>query len=267
MRLNHTRDRLLRGDTVFGCAMQFYRSTEIPRAFAAAGFDYIFVDLEHGGFDLETAQDIIAASVDAGLTPLVRVSELMYSLIARVLDVGAQGIILPRVECPSTLEEAISWTKYPPEGKRGFGFLAPLLDYERRSVAEIMEHLNQTTLVVVQFETRAAMERCDELLAVKGMDVALVGPTDLSISLGIPGEFEHPLLVDTVLHFIEKCTQHGVVPGIQCRNVAQARFWAQRGIRLVGAGSEQSLLLEKCSEAVKELRSSVTLSGVTTEKR
>jgi 2-keto-3-deoxy-L-rhamnonate aldolase RhmA len=158
MRANHTRDRLLRGETVFGCAMQFYRSTEIPRAFAAAGFNYIFVDLEHGGFDLETAQDIIAASVTAGLTPLVRVSELTYSLIARILDVGAQGIILPRVECLSTLEDAIAWTKYPPEGKRGFGFLAPLLDYERRSVAEIMAHLNQTTLVVVQFETRTAME-------------------------------------------------------------------------------------------------------------
>ena len=267
MRANHTRDRLLQGETVFGCAMQFYRSTEIPRAFAAAGFDYVFVDLEHGGFDLETAQDIIAASVTAGLTPLVRVSELTYSLIARVLDVGAQGIILPRVECPSTLEEAIEWTKYPPQGKRGFGFLAPLLDYERRSVAEIMEHLNQTTLVVVQFETRTAMERCDDLLAVKGMDVALIGPTDLSISLGIPGQFEHPLLVDTVLRFVDQCNQHHVVPGIQCRNVAQARFWAERGIRLVGAGSEQSLLLEKCADVVSELRSSLTLSGVESRKQ
>src|SRR3954469_17408758 len=98
MRANRTKRRLLLGETVFGCALQCYRSSEIPRALAAAGFDWFFIDMEHGGFDLETAQDLVAAGVSAQITPLVRVAELQYSLVARLLDIGAQGIILPRVE-------------------------------------------------------------------------------------------------------------------------------------------------------------------------
>jgi 2-keto-3-deoxy-L-rhamnonate aldolase RhmA len=103
MRANLTRERLAKGETVYGCALQVYRSPEICRAFAAAGFDYVFIDGEHGSFDLETIQDMIKVSLDNGITPIVRVSELLYSLVARMLDAGAQGVILPRVEDPKLL--------------------------------------------------------------------------------------------------------------------------------------------------------------------
>ncbi len=257
MRPNHTKDRLRNGQTVFGSALQHFRSAEVPRLFAAAGFDYVFIDTEHGGFDLETVQDMVAASVRSSITPVVRVGELAYSLVARVLDVGAQGIIFPRVEDPRVLEEAVSWTKFPPAGKRGFGIMAPLLDYEPATFPAIMRHLDDSTLVVVQFETRRALERRAELLAVRGIDVAMIGPSDLSISLGVAGEFEHPILVSAIDEFIEDCRHHQVVPGIQCRSVAQARFWAQRGMRFVGAASELGLLLERSKQAVGELQAAV----------
>jgi 2-keto-3-deoxy-L-rhamnonate aldolase RhmA len=254
MRTNHTLARLGEGKTVFGCALQQYRSAEIPRLFAAAGFDYVFIDMEHGPFDLETVQDMNAASAAAGITPIVRVGELLYSLVARVLDAGAQGIIFPRVESPEALQEALTWTKFPPAGKRGYGVMACMVDYQPAGFAGIVEHLNANTMTVVQFETRAAMERADELLAVPGIDVAMVGPADLSISLGVPGEFDSPVLVDTVLRFMEQCARHGVAPGIQNRSVAQARRWAERGMRFVGAGAEHGLLFERAREAVAELR-------------
>lgn len=95
MRTNHTKDKLLRGETVFGCALQHFRSAEVPRVFAAAGFDYVFLDAEHTGFDLETLHDMVSASAQAGITPLVRPGELLYSLVARALDIGAQGVIFP----------------------------------------------------------------------------------------------------------------------------------------------------------------------------
>src|SRR5207244_7246677 len=98
MRVNQTRERLAKGDVVYGCGLQVYRSAEIPRAFAAAGFDYVFIDMEHGSYNLETVHDMITSSLQAGITPIVRVAELAYSLVARLLDSGAQGIILPRVE-------------------------------------------------------------------------------------------------------------------------------------------------------------------------
>jgi 4-hydroxy-2-oxoheptanedioate aldolase len=254
MRVNKTRERLSKGETVFGCGLQVYRSPEIARTFAAAGFDYVFIDMEHGSFDLETVQDMIKASVDNGITPIVRVCELLYSLCARLLDTGAEGIILPRVEDPAILKEALSWLRFPPVGKRGYGVNPTMIGYEARGFHEIIEHQNRNTLAVVQFESTTAVERADELLSIPGLDIIMVGPADLSISLGVPGQFEHPLLVSTVDGLIEKCNRHGVVPGIQTRSTAMAKFWAERGMRFVGAGAEHGLLLEKSRETVSQLR-------------
>jgi 4-hydroxy-2-oxoheptanedioate aldolase len=254
MRINQTRERLSKGETVLGTSLQVYRSQEIPRTFAAAGFDYLYIDMEHGAFNLETAQDMIKASLEAGITPIVRVCELLYSLCARLLDAGAQGIILPRVEDPALLKEAMSWLRFPPTGRRGYGVNPTMVDYEARSFQEIIEHQNRNTLAVVQFETTKAMERIDDLLAVPGLDVIMVGPADLSISLGIPGQFEHPLLVSTVERLIEKCNRHGVVPGIQVRSVALAKFWVEHGMRFVGTSAEHAMLLEKSRETVSQLR-------------
>src|ERR1051326_385441 len=187
MRVNQTRERLAKGETVFGCGLQCYRSAEIPRAFATAGFDYVFIDMEHGSYDLETVHEMIISANGAGITPIVRVAELLYSLVSRLLDSGAQGIILPRVEAPELLREALSWLRFPPEGKRGYGVNPTMLRYEARSFPEVIEHQNRKTLGVGHFETRTAMERADEMLSLKGVDIAMVGPADLSISLGIPG--------------------------------------------------------------------------------
>jgi len=261
LRNNTTLERIRKGETVLGCALQHYRSPEIARVFAAAGFDYFFIDAEHGGFDVETIQDMISAGAHAGITPLVRVGELHYSLVARFLDVGAQGVILPRVESPTLLQEAISWARFPPEGKRGFGVMAPMIDYEYRSFAEIMAHLNNNTLMVVQFETRSAMEHADELLSIPGVDVAMVGPSDLSVSLGIPGEFDHPKLVGCVLEFMRACNAHHVVPGIHCRNDVLAAQWIERGMRFVGAGSEHNLLFEKARQTATQLRAKAQSSS------
>ena len=261
MRKNWTKERLREGRVVKGLALQQLRSAEIPRLLAAAGFDYLFVDMEHGGFNLETVQDVVAAAGQAGITPLVRVAELRYSLVARTLDVGAQGIIFPRVEDPELLREAISWTRFPPLGSRGFGITPPQLDYQPVGMAEIMAHANAETMNIVQFETGRALESSDELLSVEGVDVAMIGPADLSISLGMPGEFEHPRIVGAIESFIEACEAHGVVPGIHCRTAALAQPWLARGMRLVGSGSEITLLLERAKEVVAELSGGEGVQG------
>jgi 2-dehydro-3-deoxyglucarate aldolase/4-hydroxy-2-oxoheptanedioate aldolase len=254
MRINTTRERLAKGEVVYGCGLQVYRAPEIPRLFAAAGFDYVFIDMEHGSFNLETAHDMIISCKLAGITPIVRVGEVQYTLCARLLDQGAQGIILPRVEDPKVLEEALSWMRFPPLGKRGFGINPTMVDYETRAMPEIIEHQNRETLAVVQFETVRAVEAADELLSLAGLDVVMIGPADLSISLGIPGQFDNPLLVSTVDKVIAKCNAHGVVPGIQTRGVAMGKFWAERGMRFVGVAAEHVFLLEKCKEAIAALR-------------
>ncbi|HTP32298.1 MAG TPA: aldolase/citrate lyase family protein [Candidatus Acidoferrales bacterium] len=254
MRPNLTRERLAKGEIVYGCGLQVYRAPEIVRCFATAGFDYVFIDQEHGSFNLETVHDMIIASKTCGITPIVRVGELQYTLCARLLDQGAQGVILPRVEEPKALEDALSWFRFPPMGKRGFGINPTMIEYESRTMPEIIAHQNRETLAVVQMETVRAVEAADELLSLPGLDVIMVGPADLSVSLGVPGQFDHPKMIETVERIIAACDRHGVVPGIQTRGIAMARTWAERGMRFVGVAAEHVFLLEKCKEALATLR-------------
>jgi 2-keto-3-deoxy-L-rhamnonate aldolase RhmA len=186
MRTNTVKQALKEGKTQFGCNTSMLRSPEVPRILAAAGLDWSYLDSEHGGFDLETLQDLIRAANEAGLCPIVRVADLQYPLVARALDCGAQGVLFPRVESPELLERAISWTRFPPEGVRGYGLQPTHVGYEAVGMPDIIAHSNANTMVVLQIETRTALERIDELLSVPKIDAVMIGPADLSISLGSP---------------------------------------------------------------------------------
>src|ERR1700726_1084671 len=192
MRKNLVKQALAEGKLQLGTGFGQLRPPEVARILAAAGFNWAFVDTEHGGFDLETVQDICRVANLAGLCPIVRVGDLKYTLVARALDCGAQGVIFPRVESVELLEKGISWTKFPPLGVRGFGLTNQQANYEAVTMPQIMEHMNANTLVVMQIETKRAVEMREELLAVPGIDAVFIGPADLSISLGVPGEFQHP---------------------------------------------------------------------------
>lgn len=253
MRINHVKQALKEGKLQLGTGFGQFRSPEVARIFAAAGFRWAFLDTEHGGFDLETVQDICRVSVPAGLCPIVRVGDMQYSLVARALDCGAQGIIFPRVESPELLERAISWIKFPPEGIRGFGLSGVQIDYEPATFTQIIEHMNANTLVVFQIETRRAVEMRDELLAVPGVDAVMIGPADLSISLGVPGEFQHPKMVEAMEKVRDSCDRHGVAPGTQTRSPGLAQFWKERGMRFLGCSNDTAMLYDRAVDLVKQL--------------
>src|SRR5258706_11260180 len=164
MRTNQVKQNLRAGKLQLGTGFGQFRSPEIPKMLAAAGFQWAFLDTEHGGFDLETVQDICRVSTMAGLCPIVRVGELQYSLVARALDCGAQGIIFPRVESPELLERAVSWTRFPPAGVRGFGLTPVQAEYEKVTIPQMIEHINREVMVVLQIETKLAVDRREELL-------------------------------------------------------------------------------------------------------
>lgn len=255
MRINSVKKSLKAGKLQIGCGFQQIRSVEVARILAAAGFDWTFLDGEHGGFGIETLQDLCRTSVMAGMSPIVRVADMQYALVARALDCGAQGVIFPRVESPELLENAVSWTKFPPMGVRGFGLAATHVEYERATIPQVLAHQNENTMVVLQIETKLAVDRRDELLAVPGIDAVLIGPVDLSISLGVPGEFEHPRMVEAMESVRDSCLKYGVAPGTQLRTLALAKFWKERGMIFLGSGSETGFLFDKASEVVAALRS------------
>jgi 2-dehydro-3-deoxyglucarate aldolase/4-hydroxy-2-oxoheptanedioate aldolase len=179
---------------------------------------------------------------------VVRVADLQYSLVARALDCGAQGIIFPRMEDPKLLENALRWTKFPPLGTRGYGLTAPQIEYEPLSFNQVIEHVNENTLTVLQIESKRAVEARDEILSVPGIDAVMIGPADLSISMGVPGEFQHPVMVDAMEKIRDTCESKGIAPGTQTRTVQLARFWKERGMRFLGCGSDIGFLFDKAAE-------------------
>jgi len=256
MRVNSVKKALKERKVQIGCGFGQLRSPEVARILAAAGFDWTFLDAEHGGFHIETLQDICRAAVTTGVAPIVRVADMQYALVARALDCGAQGIIFPRVESPEMLDRAVSWTKFPPLGIRGCGIAPTHIEYERATLPEIIEHMNENVMVVLQIETRLAVQLRNELLSVPGIDAVMVGPVDLSISLGVPGDFQHPKMVDAMEQIRDSCIQHGVAPGTQTRTLALAKFWKERGMLFLGCGSETGFLMEKASEIATALKAS-----------
>lgn len=255
MQINRVREGLGAGRCQLGAGWSQFRSPDVARMLAAAGFDWAFIDAEHGGFGIEAIREVCIAAELSGIMPAVRVAALDYALIARALDCGAQGIILPRVESRDLLSRAVGWTRFPPKGTRGYGLGGPQLGYRAHAFAEVIEHMNTNTLVVLQIETVAAFEAREDLLSVEGIDAVLIGPADLSISLGVPGEFQHPRMVETIEAIRDSCRRHGIAPGIHMRSPALAKFWIEHGMRFVSCGNEVSFLHERASEVAAQLRS------------
>lgn len=254
MKPNSLLQSLRAGQVQLGTAFQQMRSPEALRALAAAGFDWAFLDMEHGGFDIETIQDLCRGVAATTLTPVVRVPELHYSLVARALDCGAKGIVFPRVESPELLKQAVSWCKFPPVGIRGFGLTTMVVDYTPATIPQMIEHLNANTMVVLQIETALAVERREELISIPGIDAVMIGPVDLSISLGVPGDFQNPKMIEAMEAVRDTCRQHNVAPGCQVRNLALAKFWRDRGMQLVGCSSEFGMLMDRANEITQALR-------------
>src|SRR5215469_6647563 len=130
MHINHVKHALKQGKLQLGCSFAQLRSPAVATILGKAGLDWCYLDAEHGPFDLETLQDLCRAAIAAGMAPIARIADVQYHLVARTLDCGAMGILLPRIESPEVLEKAASWTYFPPKGIRGNGFTQHNVDYE-----------------------------------------------------------------------------------------------------------------------------------------
>lgn len=175
------------------------------------GFDYIIADNEHSPIEAETSAELFRAAELSGLTPLARVREISRPAILKLLDVGARGLIVPNVKTPDEVRELVSYVKYYPVGNRGFcpsrkdgwGF-----DLEM-SVADTMSHINANTLLIPQCETVEALNEIENIVSIEGVDGIFIGPFDLSISMGIPGEFSNPEFQSAMKHILDCCHHNG----------------------------------------------------------
>lgn len=238
-----------------------FRQAAVMQLLANAGFDFVIIDNEHGPFNIETIADLTRAAKHLGLTPLVRVPDLTYPHLAQPLDAGAQGLMIPRIFNAQQVRQVVQMIKYPPLGIRGNALNRGYTDFKGGSVAETMARVNEETMLIVQIETQDALDQLEEIVAIPGVDVALIGPNDLSIALGVPGQMDHPRLQAAIEKTIETCRQHNVCPAIHMNDLELAVYWAKQGMRLVSSNAEIGLLVQGGSAVSSAIRGAFESGG------
>lgn len=251
---NRVKARLAGGDLCVGTMLVEIRQPAIMTVLANAGLDFVLVDNEHGPFPVDTVAELCRAARSEGITAIVRIPELTYARVSQALDGGAQGIMLPRVTTRAQVEECVRFMKYPPEGRRGAVLGRGHTAFKAGPLVETLAAMNRETMLVVQIETREAVEALDDLLSVPGVDAALVGPTDLSLALGVGGEMDHPTLVSAIEATMAACASHGVAPAIHTNDTAMSAAWARRGMQLVSINNEIGLLTAAARGAATTIR-------------
>jgi len=223
-----------------GCVMDS-RSGAVIEMYQATGFDVVFLDREHTALDSETIQDHIRLARALDIPCMVRVAEISYAELNRVMDQAPDGLYVPRVRTRQDVEEILRLIKFPPRGVKGFGAgTCPAGKYLgwQPDMREQIDYFNDDFVLGIQIETKEAMENLEEILAVPGVDIAVIGNDDLTLGLGIPGQNNHPDYIAAIHRVIAACNRYGVLPGIACGDPEKIRFWKNHGMRVFWAAAD-----------------------------
>ncbi|MBI1779603.1 MAG: aldolase [Proteobacteria bacterium] len=264
MRDNPIKRRIAEGGRAYGTMAFEFFTPGLPQIIKATGAEFVIFDMEHSGVDIHTMKAQIAACRGIDLVPMVRVPATQYHFIARLLDAGAMGIMVPMVETVEQAELIVSSTRYPPAGRRGAAFGVAHDDYQGGSVVGKIAKANERTLVICLIETPKGVENVDRIAAVDGVDVCWLGHFDLTNFMGIPAEFEHPRYLDAVSRIVAACDKHGKTPGFLALDDTWARDYTARGFRLMGYGMDITLFQGALRQGIQTLK---TAASTVNERR
>ncbi len=254
--INHARARLERGEVALGIGLRQARTSDIAAIAEACGFDWLFIDLEHNSMSIDTAAQISAAALGRGITPLVRVPDHQAFQSSRVLDAGAMGIVAPHVETAAQARAIVRNCKYPPLGTRSLAGAAPQLDFGAVPIPEAIRTMNESMLVTIMLETSAGIENAEEIAAVEGVDVLLIGTNDLCADMGLPGQFGHDKVVTAYERTIAAAKKYGKHPGMGgVYDDELMRRYIQMGARFILSGSDLAFLMAGARSRTGFLRS------------
>jgi 4-hydroxy-2-oxoheptanedioate aldolase len=247
---NQMKEKLGRGEVVASMTVRLARSIEIAQIASTAGFDTLYIDLEHNTLSIDTCCQICMFAQQIGITPLVRVPANTPEYIGRVLDGGAMGVIIPHVRSAAEARAMVELAKFPPMGHRSAGGALSHYRYRSFGTSETYAAMNEATSVVVMIETVAALENVEQIIATEGVDVLLVGSNDLCAEMGIAGEFDHPRLKEAFVRSIAAANavgKHVGIGGLAGRDDLMTRF-VQMGARFVSTGTDLAFLMQMCAE-------------------
>jgi 4-hydroxy-2-oxoheptanedioate aldolase len=253
---NNVKEKLARDEVVASMTVRLVRGIEIARIAKTAGFDTLYVDVEHSSFSLDTTGQICMAALALAIAPFVRVPSTRPEHVSRALDAGALGVIAPHIRSAAQAREVVAAAKFPPRGERSAAGALPHLHYRSFPAAEANAAMNAATMVIVQFETADALEEADAIAAVEGVDLVLIGTNDLLADMGLPGEYEHERVRAAYARTIAACRKHGKhvgVGGLATRPKLVAEF-VRMGARYVSTGTDIAFLLAAATDKAKQVQ-------------
>jgi len=217
------------------------------------GFDFVLIDSEHSAMQIETIQAMLQGLSATPTYGVVRIPKISSEYIATYLDAGADAIVVPQVRTVEDVLRVQEAALYPPEGKRGIG-PGRATDFGLR-IMERKVDPNKDTVVIIQIETREALEDLEKILAVKFHDMVFIGPGDLSMNLGVFGEFSNPILTEEIANIIRKSKEAKKKVGIFAGNIEMAAQWLKQGVDMVTINSELGLLAQYVKQSLGKLES------------
>ena len=253
---NPVKEKLARGELVASMTVRLVSGIEIVSIAKSAGFDSLYVDLEHSSLTLHAASQISIMALEAGIPALVRVPANTPEYISRVLDGGALGVIAPGVCSAEEARAVVAAARYAPAGSRGLVAGLPHFGFRSIPAAEALPALNEATLVMVQCESAASLEATEEIVAIDGIDMVMIGSNDLLADLGLAGQYDHPKLAQAYERVITACRRRGKhvgVGGLATRPDLVAKF-VQLGARYVSTGTDLAFLAAECARRARQVK-------------
>lgn len=253
MRVNQLKKTLKSGGVALGTLMWEIRGRGAVHTLAAAGMDFIMICTEHSAYNLETVVELVAQAHAAGITPVVRIPDLEYQYVTRLLDTGCQSLIVPHVKSGAEVRRFIELAKYHPEGKRGMAiYLGASTEYEDVDPVAAMAHANANTLLSVLIETKEALENVEDIL-IPGIDLVLVGHQDLTQSLGIPGQYDHPRLREANARVQALCKERGIATAGAVNRPESMQAVVESGAQYLLYGTDVVMLRREAQRAAEAL--------------
>ncbi len=252
MKTNKLKKALREGKIVYG---PFLKLTDpaIVEIMGFAGFDFVIIDQEHGPISIQNTQNMIRAAESANITPIIRTTKNDESLILRALDIGAQGVEIPQINCKDDAIHALKSVKFSPMGERGVCRYVRAADYSSMNKFEYFKSANEETMIIVHIEGMEGISNLGEIISVSGIDVLFIGPYDLSQSLGIPGKVNDPLVENKMKEVVLKCKQHKIVVGTFADDIQTAKKWVSLGVQYISFSVDVGIIYNASVDAVKQL--------------
>ncbi len=254
---NKVLEKIQNGGQVIGTFAELGGSIA-AEVIALSGFDFVIVDGEHGPFNPMEVRDYISAIDRAGATPFVRVADITRTDVMKMLDVGARGLIIPYVKNMEQIHQMVSYAKFTPVGDRGFcpnTFSGWGTCAFANTMEGYMKYANENTLLIPQCETKEALNIIEEIVAVDGIDGIFIGPADLSISMGIPGQYDNPDFKAAINRIFSACKKAGKICIVFVPDIASARQRLQQGFDGISYNLDIAILMNACKEALSKIKS------------